>query len=192
MSPGPDFAVVTRHSALGGRGPGLAAAAGVASAMAVNTIAAIAGIGAIVAASPKLYTAVRLVGAAHLLYLGIRALLAIRSESGGLGGDEDAGNERVFGWTAFRRGFLTNFLNPKVVVFLVTLMPQFLPEDPTMAERVILGTVSVVMVLAWSGAVALLVSLFRWVFQKPTARKIVNGVTGAALVVVGLSFALNV
>ncbi|MEU4625438.1 LysE family translocator [Actinoplanes sp. NPDC023801] len=190
-SPGPDFAVVTRYAALSGRIPGVAAAAGVATGMAVNTALAIAGVGALVAASQTLYTAVKLIGAAYLVYLAIRILLSLRQR----GSDETAPADEVLDrrglWTAYRHGLFANFLNPKVVVFLVTLMPQFLPQRPTLTEQILFGVISVVAVLNWFSIVAVTVGTFRRAFRRRKVRNILNGVTGGVLLLVAARIALS-
>ncbi len=190
MSPGADFAVVTRHSILGGRLSGIAASAGVASGMAINTAAAVIGLGALLAASPKLYLAIKLIGAAYLIYLGIRALLSLRGGAGTLDEVQQL-PDRSGLMKAFREGLLANFLNPKVIVFLVTLMPQFLPSQPTLWEQLLVGAVSVLAVMNWFSILALAVSAARRAFQKPKVRKTINGITGAALVIVGLRIAIS-
>ncbi|MGX6603283.1 LysE family translocator [Micromonosporaceae bacterium Da 78-11] len=193
-SPGPDFAVVTRYAALSGRIPGVAAAAGVATGMAINTTLAIAGVGALVAASQTLYTIVKLVGAAYLVYLAIKILLSLRRREGDV--DEqpaptDEPLDRKGLWAAYRHGLFANFLNPKVVIFLVTLMPQFLPTRPTLAEQLLFGAVSVLAVLNWFSIVAVTVGSFRRAFRRRKVRNIVNGVTGAALLLVAVRIALS-
>lgn len=191
MSPGPDFAVVTRHSILGGRLSGIAASAGVATGMAVNTAAAVAGLGALLAASPTLYTVIKLIGAAYLIYLGVRALLSLRGSSGGGLQEIEQLPDRSGYFRAFREGLFANFLNPKVVIFLVTLMPQFLPKEPTLWEQLLVGLVSVVAVMNWFSILALAVSAARRAFQKPKVRKVINGITGVALVAIGLRVAIS-
>jgi threonine/homoserine/homoserine lactone efflux protein len=191
MAPGPDFAIVTRFSALGGRRFGISAAAGVAAGMAVNTAAALAGMGALLAASPTLYRWVKLIGAAYLIYIGVQALLSLRAKNAAaeleMLEDEEGRTGLLL---AFRQGLLTNFLNPKVVVFLVTLMPQFLPDRPSALQQLALGVVSVVMVFLWFGTVALTVSALRRFFRRPNVRKALNGITGVVLLAVGARIAL--
>jgi threonine/homoserine/homoserine lactone efflux protein len=191
-SPGPDFAVVTRYAALSGRPAGVASAAGVATGMAINTTLAIAGVGALVAASERLYLIVKLAGAAYLIYLAIRILLSLRQRGEG---DQPlealAPLDRKGMWQAYRHGLFANFLNPKVVVFLVTLMPQFLPDQPTLTEQIIFGAVSVVAVMNWFSIVAITVGTFRRAFTRRKFRNILNGITGAALLVVAARLALS-
>jgi threonine/homoserine/homoserine lactone efflux protein len=207
MSPGPDFAIVTRSAALGGRGPGLAAATGIAAGLAVNSFAAVAGMGAVIAASPKIYLAIRIIGAAYLVYIGVLSLLSLRtpaetSTAAPATADADAGTEEqqvqpkeqpkevvLTAGATFRQGFLTNLLNPKAVIFLVTLMPQFLPDEPTLVQRLLLGGDTVFAAFCWFALVATAVSTFRKAFQRPGVRKAVNGVTGVVLILVGARIA---
>jgi len=202
MSPGPDFAIVTRHAVLSGRGAGLAASLGIAAGLGVNSAAAIAGIGAIIASTPELYTAMRIAGALYLIYLGVRALLSLRpAERSGeshvdTGTEERAEPEEPLEkqsrmTTPFRQGFVTNLLNPKAIIFLVALMPQFLPDEPTVNQRLIIGAVTVVAAFAWFALLALVFSFFRTVLQRPRARNAVNGLTGAALILIGARIALG-
>ena len=166
--------------------------------MVVNTVMAMIGLGAALAASKTLYTIVKLIGAAYLVYLGVMALWSLRARRSGTAAPEAAESpapepalSETRLWTAYRRGFFANFLNPKVVVFLVTLMPQFLPKRPTVEEQVLLGIVTVVMVLLWFSTVALLVSLLRKAFQRPRVAKVINGLTGVALIAVAGKIALD-
>ncbi|MET8468830.1 LysE family translocator [Streptomyces sp. NPDC006422] len=192
MSPGPDFALVSRFAALRGRLAGLGAATGVAAGMAVNTIAAVAGVGAALTASPAVFRAVTLAGAAYLCYLGVRSLLAARTvDDGGrqdTDADQGAGSVRR---AAFRQGLITNVLNPKSIVFLVALLPQFLTDRSTWADKSVLGAVTVLMVLVWFCAVSLAVGAFQAVFRRPSARRALNAVTGLVLIALAVVIALS-
>ncbi|WP_326694568.1 LysE family translocator [Streptomyces sp. NBC_01267] len=187
MSPGPDFALVSRFAALRGRRVGLGASAGVAAGMAVNTLAAVFGVGAVVAASPALFKAVAVVGAIYLLYLGVRSLLAARES--GIGPETETGTAPAAtesSATAFRQGLITNVLNPKSVVFLVALLPQFLTDRSTWLDKTVLGVITVLAVLLWFSVVALAVGALQAVFRKPVARKVLNIATGLVLISLGV------
>jgi threonine/homoserine/homoserine lactone efflux protein len=187
MSPGPDFAVVVRRAAVSGRGPGTLTALGVAAGVAVWAVAAATGVAALVAVSAVVYTAVKLVGAAYLLYLGIRALLAARRAGGvevGVGASRPVG-----AWTAFRQGLVCNLFNPKAAVFFVALLPQFLPDRPGLLDTLALSAVSVAVTGLWFVTVANLVGAFRRLFLRPRLRRAVDAVTGTALVTVGIRLA---
>ncbi len=183
MSPGPDFALVSRFAALQGRLVGLVAAAGVAAGMAVNTIAAVCGVGAALAASPAVFRAITLAGAAYLCYIGVRALLAARRRDDAAAPQSEPQAQRAtVPWVAFRQGLITNVLNPKSVVFLIALLPQFLTDRSTWADKAVLGAITVLAVLTWFSAVSLAVGAFQAVFKKSAARRALNAVTGLVLV----------
>ncbi|MBT2480142.1 LysE family translocator [Streptomyces sp. ISL-94] len=192
MSPGPDFALVSRFAALRGRLAGLGAAAGVAAGMAVNTAAAVVGVGAALAASPTVFRAITLAGAAYLCYLGVRSLLAARATDGGGLQDADTGDgESGVRRAAFRQGLITNVLNPKSIVFLVALLPQFLTDHSTWADKSVLGVITVLMVLVWFSAVSLAVGAFQAAFHRPAARRALNIATGLVLIALALVIVLT-
>jgi threonine/homoserine/homoserine lactone efflux protein len=192
MSPGPDFALVSRFAALNGRRIGLCASVGIAGGMGINTVAAIVGIGAVITASPRLFHAMSIVGAVYLSYLGVRSLLAMREKESGWAAKSARKGDfgAILPWTAFRQGLITNMLNPKSIVFLVALFPRFLTDHATLWDRTVLGAITVLVVLLWFSAMALAVGAFQNFFQKPASRRILNGVTGAVLVGLGVSLLL--
>ena len=185
MSPGPDFAVVVRRSALHGRAAGLAAATGVATGVFLWAVAAAAGVAALVATVPVLLTAIRYAGAAYLAYLGIRALLAAArpAATGPPAGPGSPGG-------AFRDGLLCNALNPKAAVFFLALVPQFLPAHPGPLDTLTLSLLAVAITLLWFGTVANLVAVFRRLFARSRVRRTLDGLSGAALLGLGARLAL--
>ena len=127
ITPGVDTAMVLR--AAGGQGPraGAAAGLGVCAGLFVWGAAAAFGLGALLAASSAAFAALKWIGAAYLVFLGLQLMLRPRTQwSAGLGGAGSLG-------AAFRRGFLTNVLNPKVGVFYATFLPQFIPAGVNVA-----------------------------------------------------------
>ncbi len=142
-----------------------------------------------------MFRAITLAGAAYLCHLGVRSLLAARAADGGpaaadAGTGAGAGAQDVW-WTAFRQGLVTNVLNPKSIVFLVALLPQFLTDRSTWADKALLGAVTVLMVLVWFAAVSLAVGAFQAVFRRPAARRVLNAATGLVLVTLALALVLN-
>src|SRR5260370_11880007 len=121
--PGADFAVVTKNTLVGGRGRGRWTALGVASSNLVQGSAAAAGLSALIVRVQPLFEAIKWVGVAYLAYLGIQALRsARRGEYAPL--DRPSGPaENVAGW---RPGVTSNITNPKVLVFYLAVLPQFL------------------------------------------------------------------
>lgn len=122
-TPGPDFVLILDHTLAHGKRTGYLALAGNRASLCLHLTFALLGLSAILITSPSIYVAVRLLGAAYLVYLGARKLLA------NFGARRPqtitAGGGGVSGAQAFRRGFLNNLLNPKVSLFFLSLFPQF-------------------------------------------------------------------
>jgi threonine/homoserine/homoserine lactone efflux protein len=150
-------------------------------------VGAATGVAAMVAASVFSCTVVKLVGAAYLVVLGVRALVAARK--GGEAETVAAGDAGTSRWVAFRDGLLCNVLNPKVAVFFVALLPQFLPTRPGLVETLLLSVVAVFITAAWFTVVANLVGALARIFAHAAVRRAVDAVTGTALVALGLRLA---
>src|SRR5918995_2583936 len=114
-TPGQDTALTIRNALLGGRRSGLATAAGVASGQAVWTLAAAAGLVALLRASQPAFTALRLVGAAYLVLLGLQALLAALARDRSAAHGARSGAARPGG--SLRQGLVSNLANPKMAIF---------------------------------------------------------------------------
>lgn len=131
LVPGPDFAVVTKNTLAAGRRRGWWSAVGVASSNAVQGVAAAAGLGAVIVRVEPLFEAVKWAGIAYLLFLGFQAF---RSAQRGRyepqpAAEKDTG-QQLKGW---RQGFLSNITNPKVLVFYLAVLPQFLGSHASIA-----------------------------------------------------------
>ncbi|GAB2570823.1 lysine transporter LysE [Paractinoplanes abujensis] len=185
MSPGPDFAVVVRHSVVSGRGHGMATAAGIAAGVFVWAAAAASGVAALIAWAPGALTALKLVGAGYLLYLGVRSL-----RSGGQAAAVEPG-ARKSKRAAFRDGLLCNVLNPKAAVFFVALLPQFLPAEPGIADTVVLSGLAVAVTIVWFTSVAALVSALRRLLDRAPVRRAIDRVTGVVLIGLGVRLAVT-
>jgi threonine/homoserine/homoserine lactone efflux protein len=124
VAPGPDVLFVVangmRHRVKGA----VASALGIGCGSLVHAITAALGVSAIIAASPLAFDALKYAGAAYLAYLGLQSLRAYFKHSNTL--DIDQAIVEVSTWSVFRRGLITNILNPKVVVFYLALLPQFI------------------------------------------------------------------
>ncbi|MFF0306781.1 LysE family translocator [Streptosporangium sp. NPDC004379] len=189
MSPGPDFAVVVRRSAVSGRHRGMAAALGIAAGVFVWAVAAAAGVAALVAASALAYTIVKIAGAVYLICLGVRMFVA--AVRGGDAGPDTRRADQTGLWTAFREGLLCNVLNPKAAVFFVALMPQFLPDGASPGDTLALSVIALVITMAWFLGVANFVGALRRVFARPTAHRVIDGLSGTVLVALGIRLAFS-
>jgi threonine/homoserine/homoserine lactone efflux protein len=126
MAPGPDvFYVVSRSAGHGARG-GAVAALGICAGSFVHIGAAAIGLSAMLAASATAFTVVKLIGAAYLVYTGVRMLASLGK---GKESRKDSGQGETSFGSIFAQGFLTNALNPKVALFFLAFLPQFIDHD---------------------------------------------------------------
>jgi threonine/homoserine/homoserine lactone efflux protein len=182
VTPGQDTALTIRNSLLGGRGTGLATALGVAGGQAVWTLATSVGLAALIVASEPVFVALKLVGAAYLVYLGAQSLLAAVRRRARTHTGSASDKPRV----AFRQGALSNLGNPKMAVFFSSLLPQF---GSSFAELLALGLMFCCMTLTWLAAYAVVVARAGDVLRRPAIRRAIDAVTGAVLVALGLRLA---
>ncbi len=189
VTPGQDTVLTIRNTLLGGRVGGTFTAAGVALGQAIWTIAASAGVTALLLASEPAFAAVRIAGAAFLIYLGAQALIAaIRGNVARTTGAEHA--TRLQRMAALRQGLVSNLGNPKMAVFFTSLLPQFVPSGPGAFTGMLgLGLVFCAMTGAWLSAYASAVARAGDVLGRPKIRRALDGIVGTVLVAFGIRLA---
>lgn len=183
-TPGQDTALTIRNTLLGGRPAGMATALGVALGQAVWTVAAAAGVVAVLRASQPAFTALRLAGAAYLVFLGVQALLAAWRRRGST--PVRAGHGSGAPNRALRQGLISNLANAKMVVFFTSLLPQFGTTFPVLLG---LGLAFSLLTLGWLAAYAVAVARARRVAEREGVRRALEAVTGTVLVALGLRLA---
>jgi RhtB (resistance to homoserine/threonine) family protein len=185
VTPGADMAMVARSVLTGGRRDALATTLGISAGCLVWAFASAVGVAALLAASRSAYDALRLVGAAYLIWLGVQSLLAARR-----GTREPAEAAAARRAAPFRQGLLTNLFNPKIAVFYSTFLPQFIePGDPALALSLALAGVHIALGVAWLSLYAWLVDRAVAAFKGPGLRRALDAVTGTVLVALGLRLA---
>jgi threonine/homoserine/homoserine lactone efflux protein len=194
VTPGPDTAITIRSTLLGGRRAGVMTAFGVVTGQACWSLAASAGVTALLVASEPAFVAVKLAGAAYLVLLGAQTLLhALRGDRGGEGAD-DAGERarRLRPAAALRQGLLNDLGNPKIAVFFTTLLPQFAPaHGSAFATLLAFGLVFCAMTFVWLCAYSAAVARAGDLLRRPRLRRAMDAVMGAALVAVGVRVAVE-
>lgn len=186
ISPGADFAMVTRNSLLRSRRAGVLTALGIALALLIHVAYTIAGIGLLIAHSPLLYNLIRYAGAAYLIYLGVTMLRSRPKQ----GADNAAPEAAMSDLAALRAGFLTNMLNPKAPLFTVALFTQVIgPATPLPAQLAAGGFLSLIH-LVWFSLVACAFSSEHAQRVVRRSRHILERCLGTLLVGFGLSLAL--
>jgi threonine/homoserine/homoserine lactone efflux protein len=151
LTPGQDTLYIVGRAMSQGRAVGVASALGVGAGCLVHTVATALGVSAVLAASSSAFTVLKLAGAAYLIYLGVGLLLTRRSAH-----DDVSTAEPVSKWTAFKQGVITNVTNPKVALFFLAFLPQFIDTDSPakIAALLVLGLTFVATGTLWCLAVA--------------------------------------
>ena len=186
-TPGQDMIYVITRSLAQGRFAGVCSALGVCAGILVHTALAALGVGAILHASETLFFALKLVGAAYLVYLGIRLLLSRASVDA-----IEARGPPLSPLALVRQGVLSNVTNPKIVLFFFAFLPQFV--DPASAhptrDLVFLGVLYAALALPIKSAVGLAAgSLSERVLRRPVAIAWMNRFSGTVLIALGLRLA---
>lgn len=190
-TPGPDTAYIVGRSVAQGRAAGLVSALGISAGCCLHALACAMGLSAILAASATAFLFIKLAGGAYLIYLGARMLLAKSADAAGpasMARDERS-LRRIF-WQAAA----TNVLNPKVVLFFLAFIPQFIqPASPRKtAAFIVLGLTLAAISLCWNSGTALVAgSLARRASGSPQIKRWLDRTVGAAFVGLGVRLALT-
>jgi threonine/homoserine/homoserine lactone efflux protein len=192
LTPGPGIFYVAARALSGGRAEGIASSLGTGLGGMVHVLAGSLGVSAIVLASAELFTALKLLGAAYLVWIGLRTLRATRQDALATLGS-GAPVPPVGARRAFREGMLVEALNPKTAAFFLAFIPQFV--DPTTAEVglqfALLGLVSVVLNTLADVAVALAAAGVRaGAAARPGLIRRLREASGGAMIALGLGLAL--
>jgi threonine/homoserine/homoserine lactone efflux protein len=188
ITPGQDTFFILGRSLASGRAAGIAAALGITAGSVIHTFLAALGLSALLATSPYAFTAVKFAGAAYLIYIGVRALL---TRGAGLPGADTqvTGDGR---WSAFRQGIVSNLLNPKVALFFLALMPQFIAANSIhkVAAFLVLGLSFVALGVIWCLVLAIGAAGLRGAFlRRPSMASMLNKIAGAMFIALGLRLA---
>jgi threonine/homoserine/homoserine lactone efflux protein len=187
VTPGQDTALTIRNSLSGRAIGGVATSLGVASGQGIWTIAAATGLAALLVASEPVFEAVRLFGAAYLIYLGAQSLIAAWR---GHRHDLAISNGKPLApATAFRQGFIS-LGNPKMVIFFTSLLPQFVDQaQPTLAPLLALGLMFCAMTFAWLSLYSLAVDRAGDFIRRSSLWRVIDSITGVILTAFGIRLA---
>ena len=189
VTPGVDMALVARNALAHGRPAALATAFGVTTGIALWALAAAAGLAAVVAASAEAFTAIKLAGAAYLVYLGVQSLRSARRAGAAV---ERGGTRPLAARTAFRQGLVSNLLNPKIAVFFTSLLPQFVGHGSSpLAGFLLLGAVFDAIGLVWLTLFALAAARGRASLARPRVKAVLDSISGVVLVGLGVRLAVE-
>ena len=180
VTPGQDTALTIRNTLLGGRVAGVCTAVGVSAGQATWTVATSVGIGALLVASEPAFVALKLVGSAYLVFLGVQALFGRKALPVAVG------SSRVTSRAALRQGALSNLANPKMLAFFTSLLPQF---ASSFAGLLVLGLTFCAMTLVWLTAYSFVVTKASALLRRTPVRWTIEALTGTVLIALGLRLA---
>ena len=189
VTPGPDMAVVTKNALAHGRRGVFLTTSGIALALVIWVTGTAVGLSAALRASSDLLFGLKLVGAAYLTYLGVRTLIESRQRPADLLAEAPPAAPAH---AVFRQGFFSAITNPKLGVFFVTFLPQFVTSGQAVLPRLLeLGMIFAVIGFAWMNAYGLFVTRLRAVITAPRVRQWMQRVTGVVLLGFGTRLALE-
>jgi threonine/homoserine/homoserine lactone efflux protein len=199
ITPGADMAFIAATTLRHGRAAARWATLGICTGLLLHATASALGLSLILARSATAFEAVKVVGAAYLLYLGARALWDARRARAAAPPEGARGaipaalaGEDLPPRRAYARGLLTNVLNPKVAIFYLAFLPQFIgPGDPLLARSLLLAGIHAAMGVVWLGFYAKMVAGLGDALRTPRARAWLEGLTGGVLALLGVRLLLE-
>lgn len=186
--PGPDTAIATNNTLTVGRAGGIKTILGTCCALMIHTLAAVVGLSAIIVKSAMLFSVFKYVGAVYLMYLGIKTLWALKNKTAA----ELPVEYKYKNTSCFKQGFLTNLLNPKVAVFFLTFLPQFVDGGSnTFVPFLTMGMTYTVLTALWFVFYVYLLNHISAFMKKPRTQAVFEGLTGTVLIGFGVKLALE-
>jgi len=189
MSPGIDTALITKRTISAGKSDGFKMALGITAGALVHTFAAAFGLSAVLMQSALAFDIVKYIGAAYLIYLGVSSFI-----SKGKNKEQVLDNQKEIPakGSAFKQGFFSNVLNPKVAIFFLTFLPQFVNTQSHAAKQLILmGIIYTLLSIVWFIVYVIFINYLRKWLMTPIIQSMMEKATGIVLVGFGLKLALE-
>lgn len=190
VSPGADFAMVTRNSILHGRAAGLLSSLGIACGVQLHVFYTMVGVGLLIRSSPQLFFGIKLFGAIYLIYVGYKTFVSTPAEDRGRF-DASAAQTGMRPRDAFQNGFFTNALNPKTTLFVLSVYTQVVSPETPLLIQFLYGLFMSFAHWTWFSLVAFFLSEKHLRTQLLTHQVLVNQVIGILLVGLGVGLSLS-
>lgn len=196
LIPGPDTMLVIRNVLAYGRQAGLLSVLGVSTGLFVHASLSALGLSLILVASAEAFQIVKLLGAAYLIFLGLQSVWSLwknRHKNEALSPDlaSNSANVRPL-WHSFAEGVLTNILNPKVALFYLSVLPQFIaPTDPVFAKATLLAGIHFALGCIWLGTMTFFVNYLRLWLQQAHIKRALEGLTALIMISFGIGLILE-
>lgn len=187
MSPGIDTALITKRTISDGRKDGYKMALGITTGSLVHTFAAAFGLSAILMQSAVAFEIVKYVGAIYLIYLGLSSFISRKKNKGSTKKDDLEMKK-----SAFKQGLFSNVLNPKVAMFFLTFLPQFVVAGENATQQlIIMGIIYTVLSITWFFIYVFFINYLRVWLLSPKVQRIMDQATGLVLIGFGLKLAFE-
>lgn len=182
--PGPDYILITKNTLAFGKLAGFKTIFGTCTALMCHTLFSVIGLSTLLVKSAVLYSFIKYVGAGYLIYLGIKSLLTKQTTTH----LDDESTKTNF----YSQGLVTNLFNPKIAIFFLTFLPQFVDgSDSSWWYFGLLGLTYIAVTFMIFSLYTLLLNRVRHVFKKQTTQRIINKSAGAILVFFGIKLILS-
>lgn len=193
VAPGADTMLVVRNVLRGGRRDGVITTFGICLGLFVHATLSAVGVSVILMRSATAFHLLKLAGACYLVWLGVQSLSgAVRGEVPAAGAERGGPRVLMSARRCFLEGVLSNVLNPKVAVFYLAFLPQFIgPTDAVLRKSLLLAGIHYVEGIVWLVVVSVVVDRTRRFFMESDVRRWLDGVCGALLVGLGVRLALE-
>ena len=192
--PGPDTAIATKNTLTASKKGGIQTILGSCCGLLIHTFAAVIGLSAIIVKSAYVFAVLKYVGAVYLCYLGVKTLWTLKT-IGSLPPvlqDETQVDHKYAHQSCFKQGFLTNIMNPKVAVFFLTFLPQFVDiSSATFVPFLFMGLIYTAITALWFVFYVYLLDRISAFMKKPTTKTVIEGLTGTILIGFGIKLALE-
>lgn len=189
MAPGPDFAIITRNSLVYSKKVGVYSALGVALGIIIHVTYSLIGIGLIISKSILLFSTIKLLGAAYLIYIGYKSLKAkkiIHTQTETITHKKD-----LTPFQAINIGFLSNVLNPKTTLFFLSLFTQVIAPETPLLIQLIYGIEMVIMTFVWFAFLASILSHGLVKKKFSSIHHYLEKIMGALLIALGIKVAIS-
>ncbi|MBV1909532.1 MAG: LysE family transporter [Kangiellaceae bacterium] len=185
ISPGADFVMVTRNSVFYGRLAGLYSSLGISLAIWIHVAYSIAGLAIVISNSIVLFSIIKYLGAAYLIYIGWRTFRSTDNLDVG----EQTSKVELSNFSAFKIGFVTNALNPKTTIFFLSIFTQVVNAETPLWLQVVYGVIISIAHLVWFGAVSLFLSQPVLLRKFQSYKRGIERVVGSLLIGFGIKVA---
>jgi RhtB (resistance to homoserine/threonine) family protein len=189
MSPGPDFLMISRNTLIYSRKTGIYSAVGLGAGILVHITYSLFGIALVISQSIVLFSVIKYLGAAYLMYIGIKSLRSKRQ--GEVTGEQQANSKELTPFAAVKMGFLTNVLNPKATLFFLALFTQVITPTTPFIVKGLMSIEMVIATVAWFSLVAILLSHKRIKQAFVRIQHKAERVFGVLLIALGVKVALG-